>query len=419
MRLLYVIPSEGFGGAERQAVYHIAHLPRWGIEVVPLVGPGRLIVEQLAREGVYEFEFSTDMLHEPGVPQTGLAHAANVASTAATWFRGLRAIHRAVRRHGIDAIFAGRTTGYVMAGLAARWLGIPAIWRAGSRPRHAVHRCALRWYAAVARPAGIVCNCRAVQAGTEPLVDAPCPVVYNGVDLRRFDPATTPDVRCWSGGVDPTETVTVGMSGRPAPGKGLEVLADALELLALPARRLRVLIAGDYGWREHYQRFFAERGLGNQVTLIGHVAEVERFLRCCDILVLPSQASSSEGLPNTLLEAMAMRCAVVATRVVGVAEAVEDGRSGLLVAPDDPRELAGAIGALLQSEHLRAELGRRARETVERRFSLEASVARLAETIQRLLGGARVRARDVLAPQRRLDAAASIGPPRHTREGSA
>ena len=402
MRLLYLIPSEGFGGAERQAVYHIAHLPRMGIDVVLMVGPGRLIVEQLAREGVLDYEFSTAMVRESGRPVGPLSHAGHVAFTATNWVRGSSQIRRVARRHRVDAILGSRTAGTAMVGAAAHSLSIPQIWRAGSRPTRAVHRLAFRTYAALFRPAGILCNCRAVQRAIQPLVSVPCPVVYNGVDLRRFDPAVVrPDPR-WDV-IDRSETVTLGVSGRPAPGKGLETIADALARLDLPPRRLRVLIAGDYGWREHYERYFVERGLATQVSFIGHVAEVERFLRGCDIHVLASGPSSTEGLPNTVLEAMAMRCAVVTTDVGGVTEAVSDGESGLLVPPHEPRALAHAVQALVESQPLRAELGRRARETVERRFSLDATVVRLAEVVDGLLGASRV-------PTRRLGR--PVGPPR-------
>ena len=382
MRLLYVIPAERFGGAERQAVYHMGHLPKWGIDVVPLVGPGTIILEQMAREGIDSAEFCSHMLREYGRPYSTFAFSRHAASTVYAWLWSQQALHRAVAHHSVDAILVGRVTGWATVGLMARAMGLPQLWRAGARTSRATTRPLLRWYAAASRPDALVCNCRAVQRDMGPLVGAPSWIVYNGVDTRRFNPrAEKPTLRSQLELDESAKPLVVGVSARPAPGKGFETLAEALRHLSMPASALRVLIAGDYGWRDHYEKTFTERGLGDQVSFIGHIAHIETFLRSCDAVVLSSDRLSSEGLPNALLEAMAMERAVIGTRAGGISEAIHDGDTGLLVPSGNPCALAAAIAQLRDSPRLRTKLGQRARRSIEQRFSLDASVERLAEGI--------------------------------------
>jgi glycosyltransferase involved in cell wall biosynthesis len=384
MRILYVIPSEGFGGAERQAIYHASRLPRFGVEVVPLVGPGRLIVEQLAREGIRHVEFSAGLLRDYGRPGHPLDYARHVAATLRKLFGAVKLIGGAIRRHEIDVVFASRAAGVAMVGPAARLLRLPQVWRVGSRPTRPLHRALMRVYAALFRPDAIVCNCHAVRNEIQPLVNVPCRVVYNGVDLERFSRTRVEPTLFRELGLEHGGAVTLGITARPAPGKGLETVSAALKRLALSPGRLRAVVAGDYGWRSHYERAFAAAGLESQVTYIGHVQAVERFLRCCDIALVPSNRDAPEGLPNALLEAMAMECAVVGTAVSGIEEALAGGEAGLLIPPDDPDALAAAVRRLVDSAALRARFGRAARAAAARRFSLDAAVGQLAEALQAL-----------------------------------
>ncbi len=381
MRLLYVIPAERFGGAERQAVYHMGHLPQWGIDVIPLVGPGTIILEQMAREGIDAAEFSSHLLREYGRPYSTMAFTHHAASAVYSWLTSQPALFRAMMHNEVDAILVGRVTGWATVGLSAHAVGLPQLWRAGARACRAVTRPLLRWYAAASRPDALICNCRAVQRDMQPLVRAPSWIVYNGVDTRRFDPRTQKPTLRRELHLNGERPLIVGVSARPAPGKGFETLANALLHLAMPPGELRVLIAGDYGWREHYQKVFLDRGLGEQVSFVGHIAHIETFLRSCDVVALPSDQVSSEGLPNALLEAMAMERAVIGTCAGGIAEAIRNGETGLLVPPGDPHAFAEALRRLRDSPRLRSKLGRRARQSIEQRFSLNASVERLAEVI--------------------------------------
>lgn len=382
MRVLYVIPAEGFGGAERQAIYHMKLLPRFGIEVVPLVGPGKLVVEQLKAQGIDNIEFSESIVREYGRPYHTNEYTHYLANNVGTWIVAQQVLHHLVREARIDVIFASRVTGWIMVGLLSRILGIPQVWRVGSRPVHNAEISLLRLFASLSGPRAIVCNCQAVQRDARKAIHAPSTVIYNGVDLNRFDPRSVRPMQRSELGIDSNRPVIVGVAARPAPGKGLETLAHALGILRMSPEQLRVVIAGDYGWRSYYARYFADKGLGEQVSLIGHVQQVSTFLRSCDIVVLPSERHSQEGLPNAIIEAMAMERPVIGTSVGGIKEAIVDQETGLLVPSNNPRALAEALQALTHSSSFRKKLGANAREFAGEKFSLLKSVEQISGVLK-------------------------------------
>ena len=171
--------------------------------------------------------------------------------------------------------------------------------------------------------------------------------------------------------------------GRLTAIKGLRVLFDALEEVRATHPRVTLTLAGDGD-----DRAFAEaaaRRLGG-VTLLGFQSQTEiaEALARSDALVLPSFA---EGLPVVLMEAMASGRPVIATRVGGVAELVEDGASGLLVPPGSASDLAGAIRRLADDPALRRKLGRRGRETVRTDVDAGREAARLLALFTGRAGG--------------------------------
>lgn len=168
--------------------------------------------------------------------------------------------------------------------------------------------------------------------------------------------------------------------GRLAAAKGLPILLDALVIARARRPDLSLTLVGDGPLRADIERRVAEAG----ATLLGYRSqeEVAALLASHAALVLPSFA---EGVPVVLMEAMAAGLPVVATRVGGVAELVEDGRSGLLVAPGDAEALADAILAALADERAARAMGEEGRLRVERDFDSR----REAEGLLRLLQWAR------------------------------
>ena len=162
--------------------------------------------------------------------------------------------------------------------------------------------------------------------------------------------------------------------GQLTERKGLAVLVDAFARLRADADLL--LVGGDWqspGFPQQILNRLHQSGLAARVHRENHRGDIAALLEDCDVFVLPSL---SEARPRVIIEAMCMGRPVVASRVGGVPEIVEDGITGLLVPPDDPAALADALRRLAESADLRLELGRQGRIRAERDFHPERTVER-------------------------------------------
>lgn len=196
-------------------------------------------------------------------------------------------------------------------------------------------------------------------------------VVPNGVNLELLEPASTPDMR-QNLGIE-TGEVVLGFLGRFAPVKRIDVLLAAIGRTPPDNRPDRVLLAGD-GPSMPEVRAEIERDswLSDHCKLLGTVDNVPEFLATIDYLVLPSE---SEGLPNVVLEAMAMERPVVATRVSDVPRLIGD--TGFLAQPKNTESLAEALTAMHELGAVgRQDLGRRARARVKGEYAVEVAAKR-------------------------------------------
>jgi glycosyltransferase involved in cell wall biosynthesis len=159
---------------------------------------------------------------------------------------------------------------------------------------------------------------------------------------------------------------TVLAVGRLRAPKDFLTLVRAAALA--PAGTLRVLIAGEGPDRPRLEAEIARLGMAGTVELLGEREDVAELLATADVFVLPSR---SEGMPMSVLEAMAAGVPVVASRVGGVPELVRDGVTGTLVAAEDPGALAAALSALATDAGARARLGAAGRARAEAEFGLD------------------------------------------------
>jgi glycosyltransferase involved in cell wall biosynthesis len=321
------------------------------------------------------------------------------------WFRLRSDLYELARAERIDAVIASRPEGWVAASPAAKRLGVPLLWRAGGRLTSKAQAFFLRVLVGLWDPDALVCNCEAVRHEFESFVHCPRYLLPNGVDTHRFDPRRVqPRFRTGPEGLG---TAVIGMAARPAPGKGLDVLVEAMHRISSRIPEVRLLIAGDYGWRQHFEALFESQGLGERVKFLGHVEDVESFYRSCDVMVLPSRDRSIEGSPNAVLEAMSMERPIVATRVGGIPEVMEHGRHGYLVEDGDADALASRVVELLLHAKLRQRMGAAGRARIlERHDDLE--VARqLSRILHEVTGRPFVETREAeieRAPIRRVSA---------------
>lgn len=382
IRLLKFLTVFGMGGTERQAVslgraldpsrfeLHVACLRRWG-HLLP-------DVEAL---GVPLAEYGLDRLYGG---------------------RALRQqwrLARDLRRSRIQVMHTYNFYPTVFAVPVARLVGVPGIvvsirdtgvylspWQ--RRVQRLVCRLAHR----------IVANAEAVRQwlvaeGYEP---GKITVIRNGVDLSRFTPRSADGHLRRELGLPP-EAPIVTVLARLNPVKGLEDFVAASALVARRVRDARFLIVGDgnvvrdgavvpdVAYRQALERHARRLGLGERLVFAGLRLDVPELLAEAAVSVLPSL---SEGLSNVLLESMAAGVPVVATGVGGNPEAVEDGRTGLLVPPRNPAALAGAICRTLEDAELAARLGRAGQCRIAEHFSLERAVNETERLYLTLLEGA-------------------------------
>jgi L-malate glycosyltransferase len=202
--------------------------------------------------------------------------------------------------------------------------------------------------------------------------------IHNGVDTVRFHPDRREPGRL-ALGLTAADTV-VGTVGRLEPVKDQASFIEAVAELARRGLPLKVLIAGDGVLKGALQARTRALGLTDRVAFLGNRLDVEAVTAALDVFVL---SSVSEGLSNTILEAMASGVPIVATDVGGAAELVVEGRTGVLVPPSDVPALAGAMARLINEPDRRLAMGRAARERAESVFGLD----RMIENYQALYTG--------------------------------
>jgi glycosyltransferase involved in cell wall biosynthesis len=190
----------------------------------------------------------------------------------------------------------------------------------------------------------------------------------------------------------PGQPLIVG-AGRLVRKKGFEYLIDAIPLLRSEPRPLLVIAgAGDLD-RELRARA-AQTGAGERVIFVGNQTqdEVSAWFAAADVVAAPSVRDDSgnvDGLPNTVLEALASAAPLVTTSAGGIAAVVENGRTGIIVPQRDAAALAAAIDALLADAGQARRLGTAGRALVESRFGWRRVAERLSAAYDRALAFAR------------------------------
>ena len=183
-------------------------------------------------------------------------------------------------------------------------------------------------------------------------------IVPSGIDLTA--PADSPDRTVLRRGLGSEDGHVVALTvSALAPGKGHHDLLRAAALAVETAPRLRLWIAGEGPLRSDLEAESRALGLAGRVQFLGFRTDIHPLLGAADFFCL---ATESEGLGSSILEAMAAGLPVVATRVGGVPEVVEDGRTGVLVPASDPAALARAMARMVGDGGLRREMGEKARQ---------------------------------------------------------
>jgi glycosyltransferase involved in cell wall biosynthesis len=210
-----------------------------------------------------------------------------------------------------------------------------------------------------------------------------CLLIENGIDVAQFTRRRAPAEARARLGLEPGRPL-IGAVGRLSPEKGFDLLIRALGRLRESGRDAGLVIAGEGDDRPRLETLIAELGLGDRVRLAGFVAETTALYEAMDVYAL---SSLREGLPNVLLEAMAMEVPVVATRIAGVPKLIHGRENGLLIEPGDVEGLAESLGRLLDDAHLRTSLAAAGRRTIEGRYSFGSRMDAIGQLYDTLLRG--------------------------------
>lgn len=358
-RILYVDTGRSFGGAERITRTLAAAFAEAGREVGCVVHPGAArFRSEVERAGAVAFP----------IPE------ADRLSRMAPLVRGIRDfrpdlvhIHRTWPLSDRYAAVAARRAGAtrVVATEHVRWE------RCGRRDRLA-KRFLARFDVSIVAVSEAV---RESLLGYWKLPRSLVTVVENGIDAARF----CGEEEVPAGTFPSSWTARIGAVGRLEEQKGYDVLIDAMALVRDRVPGAGLLIAGEGSLRDDLETRVQERGLLGAVRFAGALESVAPLLRSLDVYVL---ASRWEGLPLTVLEAMAAGTPVVATAVEGTVEAVRHGREGLIVPVGDPEALADGIVKALDDREGAAVRAGAARRRVEDRYS----VSRMVEEYARVYG---------------------------------
>ncbi len=206
--------------------------------------------------------------------------------------------------------------------------------------------------------------------------DIPIQVIPNAIDLSQFTPPRQRDTQ------GPVQLLYVG---RFTAAKNVETLIEAVYLLS---RRevgdFELELVGEGETRPRLEHLVAERGLTRRVRFTDWVPrdQIADYYRRADIFVT---ATTWEGMPNTVLEAMACGLPIVGTQVPGLQELVHDTVNGYLVPPRDPGALADALALLVDNGYERRRMGRQSRLMAERQFAWEYIAAQYVEVYRRVL----------------------------------
>jgi len=304
--------------------------------------------------------FCYDVLH---------AHWVIPSGVTAAWVA--RRVHRplVISLHGSDVFFALKQS---LLGAAAKW---------AFRVADAVTACSPSLYEG------------ALALGA---TQGSVHLLPYGVDAEQFRYQAHERVQARQAFQIAPDQIAITFIGRLVEKKGAEYLLRALYVAKGQVPRLLCLIGGSGPEFARLAALVASYGLEESVRFLGYLEwnRVAELLRATDIFVAPSihdSEGNADGLPNTILEAMASGCPVVATSLPGISTAITNGVHGILVAERNSDELASAIIELAQKPSLRRMLGENARRHVVQKFSWEAVATQLTELYTAALSQAYVR----------------------------
>jgi glycosyltransferase involved in cell wall biosynthesis len=360
VKVLHVQKASGIGGSERHLLMLLPALSEAGVHVrmcVPLAGDGEAFVDELRARGI----------------ETAIASAGpDLNPLLITW------LGRQIRRYEPDVVHThlvhADLHGQASAALS-RTPRVSTVHGPGAFARPGPHGAATRLVGRLTPlTIAISHHVRRMLERSGQRRAGTVRVVHYGIDSAGWGSTESARAQLREAfGLAPGD-LAVAVCARLIPGKGHELLLEAVGRALERAPSLRVLVAGQGPLRGLLERR-AEQFPPGTVCLLGFLDETQDLMKACDVLAFPTSPVLDEGFGLAALEAMAAGRAVVATRVGALPEIVEPGRTGVLVPPEDPSALADALVELATKPAFVEELGRRGRERARAEFGIERMVS--------------------------------------------
>ena len=358
MRVLHSESSRGWGGQENRTMQECLQLRVRGVELM-LVCPPQSGLSKRAREQDF------------AVAEVAMPRSLDPLAV----FR----IAAEMRRFRPDVVnsHSGRDT--ILAGLAARLVRPrPLVVRTRHLILPITSRATYSWLPDHVVTVSVAVRENLIASGVAP---QRITAITTGVDCQRFDPAiVAPVLRRELGLAD--DAFVVGMVAILRMKKGHQDLLDAAVDVVKVLPQAVFVIAGDGPQRDNIERGIAERGLQAHVRLLGLRRDIPEVLRSLNLFVLPTH---EEAFGTSYLEAQAMGLPVIATRVGGVPEAVNEGVTGLLVPAKNPQALAAAIIELGRDPQRRSAMSAAGRPWVQAGHTTERMAERMIDLYEALL----------------------------------
>jgi glycosyltransferase involved in cell wall biosynthesis len=221
-------------------------------------------------------------------------------------------------------------------------------------------------------------------------------IIPNAIDVQQFARQRSVAEARAHLGMDSSRLV-VGAVGRLAAEKGFDLLIQAVDRLLVAGVDAELIVIGEGDERPRLEALIAQLRRGDRIRLFGYRPDVRDLFEALDVFAL---SSLREGLPNVLLEAMALEVPVLATRIAGVPGLIDDGVNGLLVRPGSVEELTRGLGRLLGDAELRQRLSHAGRETIVGRYNFAARMSKIAAIYDGLLSSNSLSKVNTSAPRR-------------------
>jgi glycosyltransferase involved in cell wall biosynthesis len=384
VNVLYVNHTAELSGGERSLLSLLAALPDT-VERRVALPPGRLVAA----------------VEELGIPTTTITgtagslrlHPVHTPRSIAELSLAALQVRRAARRYRVDLLHANSIRAGIVLGLG-RPPAPTIVHVRDCLPPGPVSAATMRLIVATATT--VVANshytARSVRAAAP---GAHLEVVHNPVDLARWDPARIDRARARARLGDAGERrLLLGVVAQLSPWKGQGTAIEALRLLREEGLDVHLLLIGSAKFVASATRFdnhayvaalrglIDDAGLQDRVSWLGEREDVPELVRALDILLLPSE---EEPFGRALIEAMALGVPVLATRVGGPPEIIEDGREGFLLPPHEPAAWARAIRRIAESPDRGLEMGLAGRRRVEQAFTSDLHAHAMLDVYERAI----------------------------------